>query len=135
MPLRSKAIYTRLANAALSILWVGALVLLMAMLYNWKNTQGQGLESFDMASRTKGIFVDQLLLSSQDLQLEKGANLINLSLKKDVVMNEPEQDSVLDSATHRKLLYSKILKSKIKEISAAPAADNKDGFIIKPLPE
>ncbi|MCH5600473.1 hypothetical protein [Niabella ginsengisoli] len=60
--------------------------------------------------------------------------MINISLKRDATVKAPDQDSIVNTSPERKLLYSKILKKKIKEISTAPTKDN-DGFIIKPLPQ
>ena len=131
---RNKAIYTRVTNVSLCILWVGALTLLLIMLYNWRTKRSTRFESIVLPSKAKGIFVDQLLLSSQDLQLSENANLINLSLKRDSTVKMFEPDSIIGTAPQRKLIYSKILKSKINEISSAPR-DDTDGFKIKPLPQ
>lgn len=94
-----------------------------------------GIESGSLLSKPENIFADQLLLSSQDLQIGESANLINITLNSDDDIKAHRADSSVSTTPERKLVYSRILKNKIKKISSEPATDNTNGFTIKPLPQ
>ncbi len=129
----TSAFYVKRAKYSLVFLWIGAITLLIIMLYNWR-VAADSSESKTELLKAKGIFVDELLLSTQDLQLGESVGLINISLNKDadVVTGELEEASETSSSPERKLVYSKMLKNKIKKISSTPA---NNGFTIKPLPQ
>lgn len=132
---KTSTFYTKRASASLVLLWIGAVILLMVMLYNWR-TETDSSKSNTALLKAKGIFADELLLSSQDLQLGESVGLINISLNRGAIANatEDEDEAKLETSTspERKLVYSKMLKNKIKKISSTPA---NNGFIIKPLPQ
>ena len=108
------------------ILWVGAFLLLIIMSYNWMAPQNPR-----SALRAKNIFIDQLLLSTRDLEMSENANLIKITLGKEgQSSNQFVQDSVVNTPPNRKLVYSKILNNQIKKISS-----KSKGFTIKPLPQ
>ncbi|HTG56628.1 MAG TPA: hypothetical protein VL943_10190 [Niabella sp.] len=130
---KTSTFYTRRARASLVLLWIGAIILLMLMLYNWR-IETDSSKSNTALLKAKGIFADELLLSSQDLQLGENVGLINISLNRGATANVAEDEAKLETSTspERKLVYSKMLKNKIKKISSTPSSN---GFIIKPLPQ
>ncbi len=130
---KTSTFYATRASSSLVLLWIGAIILLMVMLYNWR-TETDGSKSNTALLKAKGIFVDELLLSSQDLQLGESVGLINISLNRDATVNtmEDEEEQETSTSPERKLVYSKMLKNKIKKISSTPS---NNGFIIKPLPQ
>ena len=130
---KTSTFYATRASSSLVLLWIGAIILLMVMLYNWR-TETDGSKSNTALLKAKGIFVDELLLSSQDLQLGESVGLINISLNRDAAVNtvEDEEEQETSTSPERKLVYSKMLKNKIKKISSTPS---NNGFIIKPLPQ
>ncbi|WP_114789779.1 hypothetical protein U0035_10645 [Niabella yanshanensis] len=130
---KASTFYTRRARASLVLLWIGAIILLMLMLYNWR-IETDSSKSSTALLKAKGIFADELLLSSQDLQLGENVGLINISLNRGAIANAAEDEAKLETSTspERKLVYSKMLKNKIKKISSTPSGN---GFIIKPLPQ
>ncbi len=132
---KASTFYTKRARASLVLLWIGAIILLIAMLYNWR-AETDSSKSDTALLKSKGIFADELLLSSQDLQLGESVGLINISLNRGTTVNVIEDEAKLETSTspERKLVYSKILKNKIKKISSTPS-NNNNGFIIKPLPQ
>ncbi|MCH5715311.1 hypothetical protein [Niabella hibiscisoli] len=125
--------YVKRAKSSLVFLWIGAIMLLVIMLYNWR-VAANSTESKTELLKAKGIFVDELLLSTQDLQLGESVGLINISLNRDAAVATGELEVAPETSTspERKLAYSKMLKNKIKKIASTPA---NDGFIIKPLPQ
>ncbi|HMR82023.1 MAG TPA: hypothetical protein PKE30_02790 [Niabella sp.] len=129
MRLKDKALYAKEASSSLIVLWIGAIFLLLVMLYNWNAPVTDSTGSVSLLSKPETIFADQLLLSSQDLQIGENVNLINITLKRE----GEGKDSSVNTAPERKLVYSRILKNKIKKISSAP--DPASGFKIKPLPQ
>lgn len=130
---KTSTFYATRASSSLVLLWIGAIILLMVMLYNWR-TETDSSKSNTALLKAKGIFVDELLLSSQDLQLGESVGLINISLNRDATVNtvEDEEEPETSTSPERKLVYSKMLKNKIKKISSTPS---NNGFIIKPLPQ
>lgn len=130
---KTSTFYTTRTSSSLVLLWIGAIILLMVMLYNWR-TETDSSKSNTALLKAKGIFVDELLLSSQDLQLGESVGLINISLNRDAIVNKVEDKEEPETSTspERKLVYSKMLKNKIKKISSTPS---NNGFVIKPLPQ
>lgn len=130
---KANTFYAKGAGSSLFLLWIGAVILLVAMLYNWR-VETDSTDSQGGLSKPRDVFVDELLLSSQDLQLGESVGLINISLNRgaddQAVREEPH---VVNTLPERKLVYSKMLKNKIKKISSTPA--NNNGFTIKPLPQ
>jgi len=108
--------------------------LLLVMLYNWKLPGMDSAESDSLLSKPENIFADQLLLSSQDLQIGESVNLINITLNSDGDIKAHRADSTVSTIPERKLVYSRILKNKIKKINSTPATTT-NGFTIKPLPQ
>ncbi len=125
--------FTKRASASLVLLWIGATILLIVMLYNWR-IETDTPKSNTALLKATGIFADELLLSSQDLQLGESVGLINISLNRGATVNASEEEVKLETSTspERKLVYSKMLKNKIKRISSTPP---NNGFVIKPLPQ
>jgi hypothetical protein len=130
---KTSTFYTKRASSSLVLLWIGATALLIVMLYNWR-TETDSSKSNTALLKAKGIFADELLLSSQDLQLGESVGLINISLNRDATVNtmEDEEEQETSTSPGRKLVYSKMLKNKIKKISSTPP---NNGFVIKPLPQ
>ncbi|MCH5689610.1 hypothetical protein LWM68_38515 [Niabella sp. W65] len=131
---KTNTFYAKSAGSSLVLLWIGASILLVIMLYNWR-VETDSADSKNGLSKPRDIFVDELLLSSQDLQLGESVGLINISLNRgaDEQARANNDEHVANTSPERKLVYSKMLKNKIKKISSAPA--NNDGFTIKPLPQ
>lgn len=121
--------YNKITTTALIVLWIGSIIFCVNMIYNWSASDKTADEGGSGFINPKNIFVDQLLLSSKDLELGKNVNLININLNK--VAGIPGEDSTISTFPERKLVYSKIFQQKIKTISTK----NSDGFSIKPLPE
>src|SRR5690606_32605236 len=114
MPLNNTRRFSlKRTGSSLVFLWIGTLALLLVMLYNWRSDV-KGAETVP-----ENIFVDQLLLSSQDLQLGESANLINITLSRNS-NNNLSGDSMINTSPQRRLVYSRILKSKINKIASAP---------------
>lgn len=115
------------------VLWIGAVLLLLVMLYYWKVPDTESIDSRSLLSKPANVFADELLLSSQDLEIGESANLINITLNREGDAKIQRKSSSINTAPERKLVYSKILKNKIKKISSTSASAS--GFIIKPLPQ
>ena len=129
MGLKDKTVYAKGASSSLTVLWIGAILLLLVMLYNWKAPVADSNGSGSLLLKPETIFADQLLLSSQDLQIGENVNLINITLNRE----GEGKDSSVNTAPERKLVYSRILKTKRRKISSAP--DPTSGCTIKPLPQ
>lgn len=131
--LKTNNFYAKRASSSLILLWVGAIILLIVMLYNWQ-TETDSPDSRSALLKSKDIFADELLLSSQELLLGESAGLINLSLNRNTTVNDVEREDDAEATTspERKLVYSKMLKNKINRMSSAPA---NTGVSIKPLPQ
>lgn len=117
----NKRTNNKLASLSLAVLWLGSVVLLIVMLNNWR---GQ--------SKSNKLSVDQLLISSHDLRLGESFNLVNKSLNRDPARKETSGIDTLTAVPDRDIIYSKILKNKMRKISAVPKSD---GLTIKPLPK
>ncbi|MFT4093175.1 MAG: hypothetical protein QM640_06010 [Niabella sp.] len=126
--------YHKITTVALTILWIGSLAFCGGMIYNWYVSDNWGSQANKNRLSPKDIFVDQLLLTSEDLQLGEEVNLININLNKataDTGSHDQQGSATAITLPERKLVYSKILQDKIKKISTK----NEDGFTIKPLPQ
>lgn len=130
---KTSTFYTKRASYSLILLWIGAMGLLITMLYNWQ-AEADNNDIKNALLKPKGIFVDDLLLSSQDLQLGESVGLINISLNRNEAVSSLNTDEspAGNTSPERKLVYSKMLKNKIKNISSGPVSS---GVIIKPLPQ
>lgn len=118
----------KLTNIVLAILWIGTFLLLGFMIYKWQD------ESIPLQGKAKAgnFFVDDVLLYTGDLELEKTSSLINITLNSAVPGNTntavvPQQKN----ESLRTQLYNNILNQKIKNATKQEA----NGFEIKPLPE
>jgi len=128
-----RASYNKQATSSLAVLWIGTLLLLAFMFYGWVHPQYEKRPLKGLFSSSKGVFVDQLLLSPEDLQLGDRVNLININLSKDMNLPFAEQDSFMKAPEAKKQVYSNILQNKLKKASSKQK-NNKDDFIVKPLP-
>jgi len=128
--LSTVAIYTKKALLSQLSLWIGALALCGAMLYYWHNYGSEKRNSDNQEIEAENISVDQLLLTSGDLELGNTVNLININLNKN---NNPisNSSSPIQTKPQRSQKYSRILEYKIKKIAPKEA----NGFTIKPIPQ
>ncbi len=123
----------RITNTVLFILWVGTILLTAFMIYRWQD----GNATEDKPKNARGYFIDDMLLSSGDLELKNTSSLINITLNTDKPFNSAPAKNDF-KATHisqnessRKILYDKILRQKLKKSQTKYS----DGFSIQPLPE
>ena len=121
--------YQKATNTSLIILWIGAVLFCISMLYTWTRSDRKELGLTGNVMSSDNIFVDQLLLSYKDYQLDGKVNLININLNTEPATSE--QDAAVKIIPDRKLVYSKILEQKCKNIFQKTQSD---GFTIKPLP-
>lgn len=119
----------RTTNIGLLMLWTGTTLLTGYMIFCW---QEDGSKVFNIRN-TKNLFIDDMLLSAKDLELENSASLINITLYSGAAATTnkrlPSASQQVESS--RKIIYDKILKQKIYKAQK----NNPDGFDIKPLPE
>lgn len=128
--------YKHQAKIGISVLWTGAALLLLLMLYIWIKGKPDTKSSNSWYAKPQTIFIDQLLLTASDLTLEKSAGLINITLNKEMTHLSLGIDSIINTAPERKVIYSNILKQKIKNMTSSSSPDDADvDFIIKPLPK
>lgn len=125
------ASYRKKTTTSLIILWIGSFIFFAFMVYMWQRSDNDVNVVNNQFTRHKNIFVDQLLLSTNDFQLGDKVGLININLNANPDKNFTEEQPVANNAPDRKLVYSKILQQKIEKIST----DKTDGFTIKPLPQ
>lgn len=118
------------ALPVLLTLWVGTFLLLAYMILRW--------QSVDPATRGTNksnsiIFVDDVLLSGKDLELQNTNSLINISLSFRYSSENPSEkkSGQLKPRINTDDLYNNILHQKIKKAKNSDA----EGFAIKPLPE
>jgi len=115
---------------ALLLLWSGAILIFVTMVSFWRPVKGIGNNPPGNTQNTRikedGIYVDQLLLATSDLNLPDKSSLINTVLK-----NMGEDDSTLDisSAARRNSIYERVLEQRLKK-----ATGNDGGFTVKPIP-
>lgn len=124
--------YKKTTKTSLSFLWIGAMLLLLFMFYGWQNPKNEKDAFKNVLLNPKDIFIDELLLSSQDLQLNNRINLININLSKGMNDTEAISDSLMLVSPNKRRVYSRILQSKLNKVSEA---GNNDGFTIKPIPK
>lgn len=128
--MKHKASYKRQAGASLAVLWIGALPLMAFMFYGWLQPRYENREFKGFLSSSRDVFIDQLLLSSEDLQLGDRVNLININLSKEMSLPYSKSDSFIKAPVGKKMVYSNILQNKLKKASSK----ENDGFTVKPLP-
>lgn len=120
----------RATNIGLLMLWTGTTLLTGYMIFCWQNDSDNMV--FNIRN-TKNLFIDDMLLSAKDLELENSASLINITLYSGAAATTnkrlPSASQQIESS--RKIIYDKILKQKIYKAQK----NNPDGFDIKPLPE
>lgn len=115
---------------ALLLLWSGAILIFFTMVSFWRPVGGIGNVSQNnkqnIGIKEDGVYVDQLLLATSDLNLPDKSSLINTVLK-----DIGEDDSTLDvsSAARRNSIYERVLQQRLKR-----ATGNDGGFTVKPIP-
>ena len=126
--MKSASPYQKVATSCLTILWIGALLFCSSILYYWHQYDVLKFKSNNIFASPKNFFVDQLLLSSNELELGETVNLINTNSKTDA-SNAKNHQPAAKAFPARKEIYSRILEQKIKNIGAQKT----DGFTVKPL--
>lgn len=127
-------LYTLKARQSIIILWVVAIAICGTMLFIWLNNDKVSLNKKNSSKINIGDFpVDQLLLTSGELEWGNSASLININLNsKGTNVSRPVNETpTVRTQPERTLDYSRILQYKIKK--ATPKTGN--GFTIKPLPQ
>lgn len=125
--------YKKATNLSLIILWIGAILFSASMLYSWYKLDNDESPINGNFTVSNNIFVDQLLLSHKDFQLDGKVNLININLNMEPTPLDNDTAASITRTPNRKLMYSKILEQKIQKISLPK--NHSDGFVIKPLPQ
>lgn len=123
--------YQKKASQCLIILWIGAIMFCLGMLYYWYKNDRSFLANGGLKN-TQVFFVDQLLLSSKELELGNTVNLININLKADENLSS-QTESTNYGIPDKKFVYSKIYEQKIKKFTSVKSET--DGFTIKPIPQ
>ncbi|GAB3006269.1 hypothetical protein GCM10027051_01840 [Niabella terrae] len=129
---RAAVTYRKTTRISLLLLWTGALLALAFMLSTWRSDAEQS------GFLSKSILVDQLLLSSQDMDLGKSNALINIGLNRVMAAAAADTDthsSVAEEKLAKKEVYRRILQQKINTLPNNAEESENEGFIIKPLPQ
>ena len=112
---------------ALILLWVISAVLIAGMLL-FTQTPG-GKKNKKLPGRH--LSLDELLLSFNELKLDRNATLVNLQLKEISQKKSASDEEKRLIADYRKKVYNSILEQKIK----TPVPAKQTGFTIKPVPQ
>ncbi len=112
------------ALSALLILWSGALLIFAVMIFFWASINNTGPK----LPADRSVYVDQLLLTSNDLNLPARTSLIN-TLRKDIGIEEGPPS--FRSAEDRNKVYNRLLEQRVKK---ATSASSGDGWRVGALP-
>ena len=126
--MKSASPYQKVATSCLTVLWIGALLFCSSILYYWHQYDMLKFKSSNIFASPQNFFVDRLLLSSKELELDEMARLINTNSNTDTD-NAKSYHLSAKTAPERKEIYSRILEQKMKIINTQKA----DSFTIKSL--
>ena len=130
LPSTHKKEIDKATNIVLVILWVGAAALITFMMFRWQ--KGGSLSHSWGNAFGKELLIDDVLLSTGDLELDKNTSLINITLNQSSANTDRFTElEARRSDASKNVIYNNILKQKIQKAKKEPS----DGFVIKPLPE
>ena len=111
----------RVTNIVLIILWLGTTMLVGYMAFRWHN-------DYQQERSRVGKDVDDMLLSTQDLEFEKIASLVNITLNTGIPYTTAKDTTSVKKEKHqhktaRKAIYEKMISQKMKNANNTSATD------------